>query len=142
MIDLTGLSGIFFDASLAVAAGNGANLGITIDGYSSPWSRSSPGTWLDQQVDVSSLVGIHEVAFTFGWGSPFYTGPATGFFDHIRTVPSSPPAPVAEPPADTLLVIGLAALGAMLHRREFESDTEKDRIPYRRRMQKSDESAC
>jgi hypothetical protein len=86
-VDFTGLLSIEFDARISVAAGNGCYLDFLIYEGQIPtayWSRSEPGTWLDQSVDVSHLSGVYRIAFRYVWGSPIFTGPATAYVDNVR----------------------------------------------------------
>lgn len=92
LVELTGIDALTFDAYFE----NGTHITqqVLIDG-SVQWSRATPGTYLNQTLDVSSYTGSHTVAFRLYVSNSGTAVPS----EHLSF--------------DNLRVVGAAATGAM-----------------------------
>jgi hypothetical protein len=85
-VDLTNVDTIVFDAYFE----NGTHVDqqVLIDG-SVVWSKSAPGTYLDQTIDVSAYSGVHTVQFELYVATSGTSVPSEHLdFDNIRTTSS------------------------------------------------------
>jgi hypothetical protein len=101
-VDLTNIDRIIFDARYH--QGTHVQPRVLIDG-AVQWSRSAVGTYLDQELDVSSYSGNHTVRFELYVATSGTSVPSEWvFFDHVRVAASggpdtTPPSVISRLPA-------------------------------------------
>lgn len=87
---------------------------VEVDG-TKIWSEADAGNFLDVEIDLSGLTGIHEIALGVEVITAFPGGDADGhtYFDRLSTVMTPEPAPLA-------LAAAALALGALVRRRRSQ----------------------
>jgi hypothetical protein len=110
-VDLTGIDAILFDAQLSVHVDGAWENFLEADFYIDSvkkWSNQTIGTYLDQSIDTTGLIGMHTLEISLNAIAPgFGNGRSACWyeFDNVRSVPAVP-----EPSSIAMVLSGIFTL--------------------------------